>query len=641
MFPYLLAEYVCAHTKQIFWMYVAVNTIFFQNMLLCIVIDAFYEASNLGKAAPMVQEDIRFCCHHYKFGLKHLSFYDECATASRKKKKDQRMKEHEETLKEMRDETIEEMGGITTSVSSSFNSNNPLKTSSPRKKTRNSRRKKTSTRREMTNIRRKSEAERIQEVLKMFQKSEAEHDVETPRKHQTTTHKGLKPRTFISQTTVDMVLTLQAKRQDRRYKKTKSDEFTKEEIIEAENIFCFPFIAIYSVFKVLLRPLKEVYEGTGMSDPHDALLAVAEHSAFKGEVLPNGEGASQAPVKYETTIAQVCYNLQMQQVHPWIIDRIAVRLENLVRGGAETPMRELRVTPVVLRARTKYDAFNSKAEFDRISEQLADLVAAQPGAAHREKLLNLDEKREGLRPYEIYKDGSARDCLSVEIDKMQRAVEIAEVVRDVIGAIGTPRQGVEHGAAWRAKIDVQTKGMTDAARCRWLEAQLIGTNYRHGSDGATVREGEIPRTLRSSGGPPPQRPTVKPQPASKQARMNAAASGVTAESTFMTRGDDGRGAAPPPAPGRVPRLPGPGAVSPPPAVVHPRGWSEHEHEGDTYYNNDYTGETTFTKPTLPAAPEGWSVHVHGDEGHHYYQHDADDGGTHWHHPHDDASSDDY
>ena len=625
-------------------MYVAVNTIFFQNMLLCIVIDAFYEASNLGKAAPMVQEDIRFCCHHYKFGLKHLSFYDECATASRKKKKDQRMKEHEETLKEMRDETIEEMGGITTSVSSSFNSNNPLKTSSPRKKTRNSRRKKTSTRREMTNIRRKSEAERIQEVLKMFQNSEAEHDVEEPasRKHQTTTHKGLKPRTFISQTTVDMVLTLQAKRQDRRYKKTKSDDFTKEEMIEAENIFCFPFIAIYSVIKVLLRPLKEVYEGTGMSDPHDALLAVAEHSAFKGEVLPNGEGASQAPVKYETTIAQVCYNLQMQQVHPWIIDRIAVRLENLVRGGAETPMRELRVTPVVLRARTKYDAFNSKAEFDRISEKLATLL-------RRRKPLTLDEKHKDLNPYEIYKDGSARDCLSVEIDKMQRAVEIAEVVRDVIGAIGTPRQGVEHGAAWRAKIDVQTKGMTDAARCRWLEAQLIGTNFRHGSDGATVREGEIPRTLRSSGGPPPQRPTVKPQPASKQARMNAAEgevapNGWTVEFSKEHNANFYRNIK---TKKKVWDRPeedvSEGGVLEEEQQKKTRrkkmrGWSTISQGAKSapYFRNDHTGETTWDEPTLPAAPEGWSVHAHGDEGHHYFQEDADGGATQWHHPHDEA-----
>ena len=70
-----------------------------------------------------------------------------------------------------------------------------------------------------------------------------------------------------------------------------------------------------------------------------------------------------------------------------------------------------------------------------------------------------------------------------------------------------------------------------------------------------------------------------------------------------------------------------------PAVVHPRGWSEHSHEGDTYYNNDHTGETTFTKPTLPAAPEGWSVHAHGDDGEYYFENDAD-GELQWHHPHD-------
>ena len=101
-------------------------------MLLCIVIDAFYEASALGKASPMVQEEVRcvdvtarvltttnledcvtsisislglhpphhipfallsdhfdyrFCCHHYKFGLKVLPFYERCAASSRKRKK--------------------------------------------------------------------------------------------------------------------------------------------------------------------------------------------------------------------------------------------------------------------------------------------------------------------------------------------------------------------------------------------------------------------------------------------------------------------------------------------------------------------------------------------------------------------------
>ena len=55
-------------------------------------------------------------------------------------------------------------------------------------------------------------------------------------------------------------------------------------------------------------------------------------------------------------------------------------------------------------------------------------------------------------------------------------------------------------------------------------------------------------------------------------------------------------------------------------------------------NNDHTGETTFTKPMLPAPPEGCSVHAHGDEGQHYFQHDASGGGTQWHHPHDDDPS---
>ena len=96
---------------------------------------------------------------------------------------------------------------------------------------------------------------------------------------------------------------------------------------------------------------------------------------------------------------------------------------------------------------------------------------------------------------------------------------------------------------------------------------------------------------------------------------------------------DGGGAASPPGPSGVPPPAGPGAA-PPPAVVHPRGWSEHEHEGETYYNNDHTGFTTFTKPTLPAAPEGWSVLPHGDDGEYYFQNDAGGGESQWHHPHD-------
>ena len=69
----------------------------------------------------------------------------------------------------------------------------------------------------------------------------------------------------------------------------------------------------------------------------------------------------------------------------------------------------------------------------------------------------------------------------------------------------------------------------------------------------------------------------------------------------------------------------------------PRGWSSVSHHTGKYFNNDYTGETTYEKPMFPAPPEGWSVHAHGDEGHHYFQHDASGGGTQWHHPHDDPS----
>jgi hypothetical protein len=69
----------------------------------------------------------------------------------------------------------------------------------------------------------------------------------------------------------------------------------------------------------------------------------------------------------------------------------------------------------------------------------------------------------------------------------------------------------------------------------------------------------------------------------------------------------------------------------------PRGWSSVSHDTGKYFNNDYTGETTYEKPMFPAPPEGWSVHAHGDGGAHYFQHDASGGGTQWHHPHDDPS----
>ena len=68
----------------------------------------------------------------------------------------------------------------------------------------------------------------------------------------------------------------------------------------------------------------------------------------------------------------------------------------------------------------------------------------------------------------------------------------------------------------------------------------------------------------------------------------------------------------------------------------PRGWSLVSHVTGAYFNNDYTGETTYDKPMFPAPPEGWSVHAHGDAGEHYFQHDAEGGGTQWHHPFDDV-----
>ena len=53
------------------------------------------------------------------------------------------------------------------------------------------------------------------------------------------------------------------------------------------------------------------FHGAAMSDPQNALSGMQHHWAFRGEVLPYGEGASDAPMKYETTIAQVCFNLQV------------------------------------------------------------------------------------------------------------------------------------------------------------------------------------------------------------------------------------------------------------------------------------------------------------------------------------------
>jgi len=71
----------------------------------------------------------------------------------------------------------------------------------------------------------------------------------------------------------------------------------------------------------------------------------------------------------------------------------------------------------------------------------------------------------------------------------------------------------------------------------------------------------------------------------------------------------------------------------------PRGWSSVSHETGAYFNNDYTGATTYAKPMFPAPPEGWSVHAHGDGGDHYFQHDAGGCETQWHHPFDEDPND--
>jgi len=67
--------------------------------------------------------------------------------------------------------------------------------------------------------------------------------------------------------------------------------------------------------------------------------------------------------------------------------------------------------------------------------------------------------------------------------------------------------------------------------------------------------------------------------------------------------------------------------------VHPRGWSALvTEEGDTYYHNDHTRQTTWEKPQYPAPPHGWEIAV-GEAGLVQYL-DVATGMTQLHHPHD-------
>ena len=73
-------------------------------------------------------------------------------------------------------------------------------------------------------------------------------------------------------------------------------------------------------------------------------------------------------------------------------------------------------------------------------------------------------------------------------------------------------------------------------------------------------------------------------------------------------------------------------------VTHPRGWIETHSRSQNmpYYTNEHTGETVWTKPTLPAPPAGWTVHAHGENGEYY--HNESTGATLWEHPHDEEGA---
>ena len=73
-------------------------------------------------------------------------------------------------------------------------------------------------------------------------------------------------------------------------------------------------------------------------------------------------------------------------------------------------------------------------------------------------------------------------------------------------------------------------------------------------------------------------------------------------------------------------------------VTHPRGWIETHSRSQNmpYYTNEHTGETVWTKPTLPAPPAGWTVHAHGENGEYY--HNESTRATLWEHPHDEEGA---
>jgi hypothetical protein len=66
----------------------------------------------------------------------------------------------------------------------------------------------------------------------------------------------------------------------------------------------------------------------------------------------------------------------------------------------------------------------------------------------------------------------------------------------------------------------------------------------------------------------------------------------------------------------------------------PRGWTKHDGDGQTYYTNVHTGETTFNMPQLPAAPQGWITRPSSKHGHYYKN--SITGDKTWDHPHDES-----
>merc|ERR1711918_5612 len=66
----------------------------------------------------------------------------------------------------------------------------------------------------------------------------------------------------------------------------------------------------------------------------------------------------------------------------------------------------------------------------------------------------------------------------------------------------------------------------------------------------------------------------------------------------------------------------------------PRGWREHTRgfDGRVYYSSEYTKETAWERPMLPAPPKGFEVRAHAEYGHYFKN--INTGEKQLHHPHD-------